>query len=122
MESYMKLVTEKIKGFTKKLTKLGAKRRNWRKRSSCAGKECLIPVFSCDGWRISTVESLGNRKTGYSKIQLQLVNFGGTHYKCGYSTPGMITSMNSISIISLMEEKAMVKTKHIENLLDGNAD
>ncbi|CAG7828319.1 unnamed protein product [Allacma fusca] len=78
-----------------------------------AVNSCLIPVFSCDGWRISTVESLGNRKDGYSKIQQQLVNFGGT--QCGYCTPGMIMNMNS-----LMEEKAVVKTKDIEDLLDGN--
>lgn len=34
--------------------------------------------MSCDGWNISTVESLGNKQEGYSVIQNRLVNFHGT--------------------------------------------
>jgi len=44
--------------------------------------KCLVPVLSAEGWDITTVEGLGNKKTGYNKIQQQLVKFSGT--QCGW--------------------------------------
>ncbi|ODN04991.1 Indole-3-acetaldehyde oxidase [Orchesella cincta] len=49
-----------------------------------AANACLLPLFACDGLKITTVEGLGNRKDGYNIIQERLVRFGGTQdaYKC----------------------------------------
>ncbi|XP_021958024.1 xanthine dehydrogenase [Folsomia candida] len=76
---------------------------------------CMTPVYSCQGWDISTVEDLGNKDVGYDVIQNRLVNFHGT--QCGYCTPGMIMSMNS-----LRESKkdGLVTVKEVEDNFDGN--
>ncbi|ODN05821.1 Indole-3-acetaldehyde oxidase [Orchesella cincta] len=74
---------------------------------------CLTPVLSCDGWDISTVESLGNKHEGYHVIQNRLVNFHGT--QCGYCSPGMI-----MSAYSLLEAKKEIEMEDVEKNLDGN--
>lgn len=43
-----------------------------------SANSCLVPLFSCDGLDITTIERLGNRKIGYNIIQDRLVKFGGT--------------------------------------------
>ena len=42
---------------------------------------CLVKVLSCDGWDISTIEHLGNRKGGFHPLQTKLAKFHGT--QCG---------------------------------------
>ncbi|ODN05815.1 Aldehyde oxidase 4 [Orchesella cincta] len=74
---------------------------------------CLTPVLSCDGWDISTVESLGNKQEGYHVIQNRLVNFHGT--QCGYCTPGMVMNMHA-----LLGAKKDLQMEDIEKNLDGN--
>ena len=39
---------------------------------------CLVKVLSCDGWDISTIEHLGNRKGGFHPLQTKLAKFHGT--------------------------------------------
>ena len=53
---------------------------------------CLVDVMSCDGWDISTIEHLGNRKTGFHPIQARLAKFHGT--QCGFCSPGFVMSTN----------------------------
>ncbi|CAL8096692.1 unnamed protein product [Orchesella dallaii] len=74
---------------------------------------CLTPVLSCDGWDISTIESLGNKQEGYHVIQNRLVNFHGT--QCGYCTPGMVMNM-----YGLLGAKKDLQMEDIEKNLDGN--
>ncbi|CAL8070104.1 unnamed protein product [Orchesella dallaii] len=74
---------------------------------------CLTPVLSCDGWDISTIESLGNKHEGYHVIQNRLVNFHGT--QCGYCTPGMVMNM-----YGLMGSGKEIGMEDIEKNLDGN--
>ncbi|KAJ8719485.1 hypothetical protein PYW08_011660 [Mythimna loreyi] len=55
---------------------------------------CLVLVFSCNGWEVTTVEGVGNRLDGYSDVQKRIVAFNGT--QCGYCTPGWVMQLTSL--------------------------
>ncbi|KAM3962034.1 uncharacterized protein ACR2FA_003926 [Aphomia sociella] len=55
---------------------------------------CLVLVFSCHGWEITTIEGLGNRRDGYSDIQKRFTAFNAT--QCGFCTPGWIMNLHSL--------------------------
>ncbi|CAH2090196.1 unnamed protein product [Euphydryas editha] len=55
---------------------------------------CLVLVFSCHGWDITTVEAVGSRGKGYSDFQKRIAAFNGT--QCGYCTPGWVMQMRSL--------------------------
>ncbi|KAJ8719484.1 hypothetical protein PYW08_011659 [Mythimna loreyi] len=55
---------------------------------------CLVLVFSCNGWEVTTVEGVGNRLDGYSDVQKRIVAFNGS--QCGYCTPGWVMQMTSL--------------------------
>ncbi|XP_059061562.1 uncharacterized protein LOC131854459 [Achroia grisella] len=56
--------------------------------------QCLVLVFSCHGWDITTIEGVGNRRNGYSDIQKRFRAFNAT--QCGYCTPGWIMNLYSL--------------------------
>jgi len=78
-----------------------------------AVNSCLVPVLSCDGWEITTVESLGNKKDGFHPLQSRLAKFNGS--QCGFCSPGFIMATNS-----LLNENESPNMKEIEQNLAGN--
>lgn len=77
-----------------------------------AVNSCLAPVLSCQGWDISTVEDLGNKKEGYHPISKRLASFGGS--QCGFCSGGMVMNM-----YSLVNSKPQVTSEDIEDNFDG---
>ena len=70
--------------------------------------------MSCDGWDITTVEGLGNHRGGLGRVQERLAAFHGT--QCGFCSPGMVMTMNS-----LLESSEETPSKEkIEKALSGN--
>ncbi|KAB7507046.1 Indole-3-acetaldehyde oxidase [Armadillidium nasatum] len=81
-------------------------------KSKCI-RSCQTLVYSCIGWSITTVEHLGDRYTGYDKLQVALHGFYGT--QCGYCTPGFVMTMKG-----QMESSKNLTSEQIEKSFDGN--
>ncbi|XP_055607619.1 xanthine dehydrogenase-like [Uranotaenia lowii] len=79
-----------------------------------SANSCLLPVYSCHGCDILTVEGIGNGAVGFHPIQKRLVGFNGS--QCGFCTPGMVMSMYSL----LESNNQSVTMRDVENNFDGN--
>ena len=53
--------------------------------------QCLVQLYMCDGWDITTIEGLGNVSTGLHPIQGRLVQYNGS--QCGFCSPGQVMNM-----------------------------
>ncbi|XP_037293387.1 xanthine dehydrogenase 1 [Manduca sexta] len=78
-----------------------------------AVNSCLVSVTSCQDWEITTIEGLGNRKTGYHVLQETLAENNAT--QCGHCTPGWIMSM-----YSLLQRKTLPTMREIEQSFASN--
>lgn len=70
-------------------------------------------MFSCDGWKIKTIEGIGNSLNGYHVIQKTLAENHGT--QCGFCTPGMIMNM-----YTLLKSNPNLTMEEVENSFSGN--
>ncbi|KAJ8687934.1 hypothetical protein QAD02_023729 [Eretmocerus hayati] len=80
--------------------------------SLLAVNSCLVAVILCDGWKITTVEGIGNRKMGYHVLQATLANMSGS--QCGFCSPGWVMNMYSVS------HDKQLTMKEIENSFANN--
>ncbi|XP_067671800.1 xanthine dehydrogenase/oxidase-like [Haliotis asinina] len=83
------------------------------KDTSFSINSCLCPLYSVDGWKITTTEGLGNSKDGFHPIQKRIAEFNGT--QCGYCTPGMVMNMYGI-----LQKNATPTEAEIEDQFGGN--
>jgi xanthine dehydrogenase/oxidase len=74
---------------------------------------CLCPLYSVEGWEITTVEGIGSASAGYHPIQKQLTQCYGS--QCGYCTPGFVMNM-----YSFLQNNPNPSKQEIEDIFDGN--
>ncbi|KAG1676609.1 Xanthine dehydrogenase [Nymphon striatum] len=74
---------------------------------------CMMPIYACDGWEITTIEGLGNKHTGYHSIQKRLADYNGT--QCGYCSPGFVMNMYGI-----LANDPKPSKQNIDSSFDGN--
>ncbi|CAL1531002.1 unnamed protein product [Lymnaea stagnalis] len=74
---------------------------------------CTCPLYSVDGWQITTVEGLGSQKDGFHPIQERIAQYNGT--QCGYCTPGFVMSM-----YGLLHQQPQPTQQEIEDSFDGH--
>ncbi|XP_058788859.1 xanthine dehydrogenase/oxidase-like isoform X2 [Phymastichus coffea] len=73
---------------------------------------CLVPVYICDGWKITTIEGIGDRKKGYHTLQAALADMNGS--QCGFCSPGWVMNMFSLA------QNGKMTMKEIENSFASN--
>ncbi|KAH9639142.1 hypothetical protein HF086_018210 [Spodoptera exigua] len=81
--------------------------------SPYAVNSCILPITSCHGLEITTVEEIGNRKKGYHPLQTALAKYNGS--QCGYCSPGWIMAM-----YSLLQSKKHLTKLEIEKSFGSN--
>jgi xanthine dehydrogenase/oxidase len=74
---------------------------------------CMQLVCALDGVRITTIEGLGGRDTGYHPLQKKVADCDGS--QCGFCTPGQVMSM-----FAVLSNDAVPSAKAIEESFDGN--
>uniref|UniRef100_K1Q8Q7 Xanthine dehydrogenase n=1 Tax=Magallana gigas TaxID=29159 RepID=K1Q8Q7_MAGGI len=59
---------------------------------SYAVNSCLVPLFSCDGWEITTIEGIDS--TSDKAIPKRLAQYNGS--QCGFCSPGQVMNMHAL--------------------------
>jgi len=89
--------------------------QNTGDRKSKAVNSCLVPVLSCHGWSITTIEGIGGKTKGYHPLQTTLTAKDGS--QCGFCSPGMVMCTKA-----LLQKKGNNRPSalEIEHNLTGN--
>ncbi|KAJ8719323.1 hypothetical protein PYW08_011498 [Mythimna loreyi] len=74
---------------------------------------CMMPVTSCHGLEITTIEGLGNRQKGYHELQTTLANEHGS--QCGYCSPAWVMAM-----YGLLQGNPDITMLEVEKSLSSN--
>ncbi|CAG9813286.1 unnamed protein product [Phaedon cochleariae] len=82
------------------------------KKNIFAVNSCLVSILSCHGWKIHTIDGIGNSLIGLHPIQKLLADNNGT--QCGYCSPGMVMNMYAL------HESGQQTREQIENSFGGN--
>ncbi|XP_050301532.1 xanthine dehydrogenase/oxidase-like [Anthonomus grandis grandis] len=81
-------------------------------KSVFAVNSCLVSILSCHGWKIHSIEGIGDPMKGLNAIQKSLAENNGT--QCGFCSPGMVMNMFAL-------QQSGQQTKYdIENSFAGN--
>ncbi|OWR53382.1 aldehyde oxidase 2 [Danaus plexippus plexippus] len=83
-----------FKGATREFNYLNILNDHLRMVAHIAIRNCMVPITSCNGWDITTIEGIGNRLKGYHPIQVTLAENNGS--QCGYCSPGWVMALYSI--------------------------
>ena len=75
---------------------------------------CMLLTVECGGKQITTIEGLGDAKTG-ALDPLQLSFIDHTAFQCGFCTPGMIMSARA-----LLDENPAPTEDEVKEALAGN--
>ncbi|XP_071455101.1 xanthine dehydrogenase/oxidase-like [Hetaerina americana] len=80
---------------------------------------CLTPVCAVHGQAVTTVEGIGNTKTGLHAVQQRIAAAHGS--QCGFCTPGIVMSMYSLLRACYVEGGGRAPTmKDMEVAFQGN--
>jgi len=75
---------------------------------------CMMLTIECEGKRITTIEGLGDPKTGeLDPLQQSFIDH--TAFQCGFCTPGMIMSAKA-----LLDVNPSPKVEEVKEALSGN--
>ena len=74
---------------------------------------CLAPLCSVDSCHVTTVEGIGNSRSGVHMVQQRLAELHGS--QCGFCTPGIV-----MSLYAMLRRNPNPTLHDIEHGFDGN--
>ncbi|XP_048242204.1 xanthine dehydrogenase-like isoform X1 [Haliotis rufescens] len=72
---------------------------------------CLVPLYTCDGMQVTTIEGLGNPRDGLHPIQDRLAQYNGS--QCGFCSPAQVMNM-----YGLLKRTPNPTMQQVENAYD----
>ncbi|XP_046559716.1 xanthine dehydrogenase-like [Haliotis rubra] len=73
---------------------------------------CLVPLYTCDGMQVTTIEGLGNPRDGLHPIQDRLAQYNGS--QCGFCSPAQVMNM-----YGLLKRTPKPTMQQVENAYDA---
>ncbi|XP_071104762.1 uncharacterized protein [Haliotis cracherodii] len=74
---------------------------------------CLVPLYTCDGMQVTTIEGLGNPRDGLHPIQDRLAQYNGS--QCGFCSPAQVMNM-----YGLLKRTPKPTMQQVENAYDAS--
>lgn len=81
---------------------------------------CLAPLCTVDGTFVTTIEGLGNTRSGLHILQKRFAEFHGS--QCGYCTPGILMALYALfeNSNASSSNTTGLSMEEIEHQFDGN--